>query len=215
MNKHLIAKEIQDYCEHFSDAEHDYLHQLMRETYLTHAQPHMLSGQLQGRFLSIISQLLNPQFILEIGTYTGYSALCLAEGLQADGELITIDVDAEKEMICNKYFQLSPYGPQIKMIVGDALKIIPTLSQTFDLVFIDADKINYSNYFSLVINQLKIGGCILVDNVLFNGDVIADKKSKNAEAVHQFNMLVKNDDRVQKVIIPIRDGITLMRKIKD
>jgi caffeoyl-CoA O-methyltransferase len=215
MNKHLIAKEIQDYCEQFSDAEPNYLHQLMRETHLTHAQPHMLSGQLQGRFLSIISKLLNPKYILEIGTYTGYSALCLAEGLQENGELITIDVDAEKEMICNKYFQLSPYGQQIKMIVGDALKIIPTLSQTFDLVFIDADKLNYSNYFTMVINQLNLGGCILVDNVLFNGDVIADKKSKNAESVHQFNMLVKNDDRVQKVIIPIRDGITIMRKIKD
>jgi predicted O-methyltransferase YrrM len=212
MNKHFIAKELLDYCEKYSALEDQILKQLTRETHITQYQPHMLSGHLQGRFLSMMAKLIAPKNILEIGTYTGYAALCLAEGLQADGQLITIDVDAEKEWICNKYFQQSKYANQIKMMIGDAQKIIPTLSMQFDLVFIDADKINYWNYYEIVLPKLNAGGCILVDNVLFNGDVLNENKNKNAAAVHMFNTKIAADSRIEKVIVPIRDGITMIRK---
>jgi caffeoyl-CoA O-methyltransferase len=212
MNKHLISEEITDYCEKYSSAELDYLYQLSRETYITQTQPHMLSGHLQGRFLSMMSKLLAPTNILEIGTYTGYAALCLAEGLPADGRLITIDIDAEKEMLCKKYFALSGLGDKIELKIGNALQIIPTLPQEFDLVFIDADKINYWQYYEMVLPKLISGGCMLIDNVLFNAEVIQQTKSKNAQAIHLFNEKIMQDDRIEKVIIPIRDGITMIRK---
>jgi caffeoyl-CoA O-methyltransferase len=211
MNKHLLPAEILDYCQTNSSTEPDYLYQLNRETNITQPQPHMLSGHLQGRFLSMIAKLVQPKNILEIGTYTGYAALCLAEGLQPNGKLITIDIDAEKQWICDKYFAQSPYANNIEMQIGNALDIIPTLPQQFDLVFIDADKINYLNYYKLLMAILQKGAVILIDNVLFNGDVIADNKNKNAAAVHECNLYIAADARVEKVIVPIRDGITMLR----
>jgi caffeoyl-CoA O-methyltransferase len=211
MNKHLISSALLQYCETNSNQEPDYLYQLSRETNITQAQPHMLSGHLQGRFLSMISNIIQPKNILEIGTYTGYAALCLAEGLPPNGRLITIDIDAEKKQIAEKYFAKSPFQHAIQMMIGNALEIIPSLNYTFDLVFIDADKINYLKYYQLLMTKLKSGAIILIDNVLFNGDVINDIKSKNAQAVEECNAFIATDKRIQKVMLPIRDGITMIR----
>ena len=175
----------------------------------------MLSGHYQGRVLSIISKLVNPKYILEIGTYTGYSALCLAEGLSKDGELHTIDVNEELVDFQRKYFNMSIYGNQIHQHLGNALEIIPKLNKTFDLVFIDADKDNYSKYFELIIDKLNTGGIILSDNVLWSGKVLDTKFKKedtSTPALIKYNKLLKEDPRVETVVLPIRDGLTISRK---
>jgi caffeoyl-CoA O-methyltransferase len=213
MNKHLIDKELLAYCEQHTSAESNYLYALNRETYITQMQPHMLSGHLQGRFLAMISKLVTPTNILEIGTYTGYAALCLAEGLSANGKLVTIDIDAEKLSLCKKYFQASPYNNKIEMIIGNALEIIPSLPQQWDLVFIDADKVNYTAYYNLVIDKLSTNGILLLDNMLFNAEVLNETKSKNAQAVHELNKIIANDARVEQVLLPLRDGISMVRKV--
>ncbi|MCK5400676.1 MAG: class I SAM-dependent methyltransferase [Flavobacteriaceae bacterium] len=211
----LIPKELDDYVVKHSEDEPELLQQLNRETYQKILQPRMLSGHFQGRVLSMISKLVNPKNILEIGTYTGYSALCLAEGMQSDGELHTIDIDEELYNFQRKYFDKSKFGQQIHQHLGNALEIIPNLDKTFDLIFIDADKENYSNYFNCVIDKLNSGGIILSDNVLWSGKVIEafQPDDTSTKALIEYNTLLKNDERIETVLLPIRDGLTISRKI--
>ena len=210
----FIPKELDDYVVKHSQDEPKLLQQLNRETYQKILQPRMLCGHFQGRILSMISKLVNPKNILEIGTYTGYSALCLAEGIKTDGELHTIDIDEELYEFQRKYFDKSEFGHQIYQHLGNALEIIPKLDITFDLVFIDADKENYSNYFNCVIDKLNAGGIILSDNVLWSGKVIEalQPNDTSTKALIEYNTLLKNDNRVETVMLPIRDGLTISRK---
>ena len=210
----FLPEELDDYVVKHSQAEPELLQQLTRETYQKIMQPRMLSGHFQGRVLSMISKLVNPKNILEIGTYTGYSALCLAEGIKRNGELHTIDIDEELYSFQRKYFGKSRFGHQIYQHLGNALDIIPKLDKTFDLVFIDADKENYSNYFNCVIDKLNSGGIILSDNVLWSGKVIEKLQpdDTSTKALIEYNTLLKDDERVETVLFPIRDGLTISRK---
>lgn len=210
---HFISEELDNYVVAHSQAEPDLLQKLTRETYQKILQPRMLSGHYQGRVLSLISKLINPKAILEIGTYTGYSALCLAEGMQKDGILHTIDINEELVDFQRKYFDLSEYGSQIHQHLGNALDIIPNISEKFDLVFIDADKHNYPNYFNAIINNMNSGGVILSDNVLWSGKVIQqlNEKDIDTKALLKYNHLINTDDRVETVLLPIRDGLTISR----
>lgn len=212
---HFISAELESYIEKNSEDEPELLKQLSRETFQKILQPRMLSGHYQGRVLSMISKLINPKYILEIGTYTGYSALCLAEGLQKDGELHTIDMNEELLDFQRNYFDKSCYGHQIHQHLGNALEILTEMDMTFDLVFIDADKENYTNYFNLIIDKLRHGGLILSDNVLWSGKVIESLKQDDSstKAIVEYNQLLKDDKRIETVILPIRDGLTLSRKI--
>jgi len=213
-NMHLLTSEpIHSYCEQYSSAESEALYELSRQTHLKTELPVMLSGHLQGRVLSMISHMLKPVYILEIGTFTGYSAICLAEGLAENGQLITIDVNEEMSELCQTFFEKSGQADKIRLLIGKAADIIPTLDMEFDLVFIDADKSNYSHYFDLVIEKVKKGGFILADNVLFHGEVLEpETASKNAKAMHAYNQKSMNDARVECVLLPIRDGIMISRK---
>lgn len=210
---HFIPEKLDDYVVNHSEKEPELLQQLNRETYQKILQPRMLSGHYQGRVLSILSKLIRPKNILEIGTYTGYSALCLAEGLQKDGELHTIDINEELEDFQRKYFNLSDYGKQIHQHIGDASKIIPNLDLKFDLVFIDADKPNYPLYFDLVIDKMNSGAVILSDNVLWNGKVIepVEEEDISTKALLEYNKLLIEDKRIETVVLPIRDGLTISR----
>ncbi len=212
---HFIPEKLDDYVVAHSENEPELLQLLNRETYQKILQPRMLSGHYQGRVLSIISKLVNPKNILEIGTYTGYSALCLAEGMQKEGVLHTIDVNEELYDFQRKYFDKSGYGNQIVQHLGNALEIIPDLDVTFDLIFIDADKDNYPNYFNIIIDKLNTGGIILSDNVLWSGKVIEELKVDDisTKALLEYNKLLKEDPRLETVILPIRDGLTLSRKL--
>lgn len=213
---HFTPKEIDDYVVKHSEDEPELLQQLTRETYQKILQPRMLSGHYQGRVLSIISKLINPKNILEIGTYTGYSALCLAEGIQALGELHTIDINEELADFQRKYFDKSDYGKQIYQHLGNALEIIPDLDLKFDLIFIDADKDNYTNYFNIIIDKLNTGGIILSDNVLWSGKILETtfkKDDTSTPALIKYNKLLKEDKRIETVVLPIRDGLTISRKI--
>lgn len=213
---HFLPEKIDDYVVKHSEDEPELLQQLNRETYQKILQPRMLSGHYQGRVLSMISKLVSPKNILEIGTYTGYSAICLAEGLQKNGELHTIDINEELYDFQRKYFDKSGYGKQIHQHLGDALDIIPKLDKSFDLVFIDADKENYANYFHAIINKLNQGGIILSDNVLWSGKVLETKFKKedtSTPALIEYNKLLKEDKRVETLILPIRDGLTISRKV--
>jgi predicted O-methyltransferase YrrM len=209
----FISKEIEEYAALHTQEEPELLKQLNRETWQKMLAPRMLSGHLQGRLLALLSKLLHPKSILEIGTYTGYSALCLAEGLSEKGLIHTIDRNEELVTIQNKYFNLSPYKDQIKQYLGSALEIIPEITDTFDMVFIDADKSNYSNYFNLVINKMKPGAIILSDNVLWSGKVIQklDKKDSDTKALIDYNILLKKDPRIENILLPIRDGLSVSR----
>lgn len=212
----FLSDDLDDYVVAHSDNEPELLKQLNRETNQKILQPRMLSGHYQGRVLSMISKLVNPKTILEIGTYTGYSALCLAEGLQTEGELHTIDINEELYDFQKKYFDKSDYINQIHQHIGNALDIIPKLDLTFDLVFIDADKENYCNYFEIIIDKLKPGGIILSDNVLWSGKVLETtfkKDDTSTPALIAYNKLLKNDKRVETVLLPIRDGLTISRKL--
>lgn len=212
---HFLSEDLDNYIEKHSENEPELLQQLTRETYQKILQPRMLSGHYQGRVLSIISKLVNPKCILEIGTYTGYSALCLAEGIQPKGELHTIDINEELYDFQRKYFDMSPYGKQIHQHLGNALEIIPKLDKAYDLVFIDADKENYSKYFELIFDKLNSGGIILSDNVLWSGKVLDTKFKKedtSTPALIAYNKLLKEDTRVETVLLPIRDGLTICRK---
>jgi predicted O-methyltransferase YrrM len=212
---HFITEDLDAYVVAHSENEPELLEALTRETYQKILQPRMLSGHYQGRILSMISKLVRPKCILEIGTYTGYSALCLAEGLQEDGQLHTIDTNEELVDFQRKYFDASPYGAQIHQHLGPALNIIPQLSYTFDLIFIDADKVNYPNYFNCIIDRLNPEGIILSDNVLWSGKILEDVKTDDfaTKALLEYNSLLKEDPRIETVLLPIRDGLTISRKL--
>ena len=211
---HFLPKKLDDYIVNHSQEEPELLKQLTRETYQKVLQPIMLSGPYQGRVLSMLSKLIQPKMILELGTYTGYSTLCLAEGLHPDGELNTIDINEELVDFQRNYFDKSGFGKQIIQHIGNALDIIPELDKTFDLVFIDADKPNYINYFHLIIDKLRSGGILLSDNVLWHGKVIEklNPKDVSTKAVLEYNTLLKEDARIETVLLPIRDGLTISRK---
>jgi len=209
----FISDKIDEYVVAHSQAEPKLLQELNKETWQKVLNPRMLSGAYQGRLIAMISKLINPTIILEIGTYTGYSALCLAEGMKSKGTLYTIDKNEELESFSNKYFQKSPYKNNIQQLVGNALEIIPTIKDTFDLVFIDADKSNYINYFNLIINKMNSGGVILSDNVLWSGKVTEKLSSKDLDTkiLIKYNELLNNDDRIETIVLPIRDGLTISR----
>lgn len=211
---HFIPEALDHYAVQHSEDEPKLLQALTRETYQKVLQPRMLSGHYQGRLLSIISKLIRPKTILELGTFTGYSALCLAEGMQKDGELHTIDINEELVGFQRRYFDQSEYGHQIHQHLGPALEIIPKLKLTFDLVFMDADKPNYINYFHQIIDKLNPGGVILSDNVLWSGKVIEplDKNDLSTKIVLDYNRLLKEDKRLETVLLPIRDGLTVSIK---
>ncbi len=210
----FIDPAIEEYARLFSDSESDLLKELDRETHAMILQPRMLSGHLQGRFLSFISKILRPNLILEIGTYTGYSALCLAEGLRPEGKIITLDVNEELEKFTRSFFDRSDFAPQIDYRIADAKNEIPTIAGPFDLVFIDADKRNYALYFDLVIQKMNAGGIILVDNVLWSGKIVDEKaQDKSTQALRDFNQKCLEDPRVEKVLLPLRDGLLMMRVI--
>jgi predicted O-methyltransferase YrrM len=210
----FISEDLAAYCENFTAKESELLSELNRETHLKVLSPRMLSGHLQGRLLSVLSSLVKPEYILEIGTYTGYSALCLAEGLSENGKLITIDPNEETNLIAKKYFERSAFSDKIELINGDASKIIPTITHPVDLVFIDADKRNYALYFDLVIEKVRTGGMIIADNVLWSGKVLEQesKMDKDTEAIHSFNKKIQEDKRVSNALLPVRDGLMLMIK---
>lgn len=210
---HFISEELEEYVAEHSQAEPELLIKLFKETHQKILQPRMLSGHFQGRVLSILSKIIHPKHILEIGTYTGYAALCLAEGLQKEGTLDTIDIKEELISIQQKYFNLSPWTNQITAHLGDALAIIPTLHKKYDLVFIDADKENYINYFNMVVPLMNKGGIILSDNVLWSGKVLEalNPKDESTKILLEYNQMVNNDSRVETVLLPIRDGLTVTR----
>lgn len=212
---HFLPLEIEQYTEAYTDPEPPLLKELSRETNLNVLMPRMLSGHLQGRWLSLISKIIQPEYVLEIGTFTGYSALCLAEGLSRKGELHTIDNNEELHHLAISYFNRSLYSGQIVKHTGNAMEIIPQLNHLWDLVFIDADKINYLNYYGMVIDNVRPGGIILADNVLWNGKVLLPQvpdNDKDTLAIQQFNKFVSEDSRVEKIMLPIRDGIYCIRK---
>jgi caffeoyl-CoA O-methyltransferase len=210
---HFISQELEDYIENHSEKEPDLLAALNKETYQKILLPRMLSGHFQGRVLSMLSKLIRPVNILEIGTFTGYAALCLCEGMQENGQLHTIDIKEELETIQRKYFDKSPWGSQIFQHLGEAIDIIPTLEIKFDLVFIDADKENYLNYFEMILPKMNKGGIILSDNVLWSGKVLEplQKNDISTKVLLEYNELLKNDPRIETVLLPIRDGLTVSR----
>lgn len=211
----FISSELLDYVEKHSQSESSLLRKINRETHLEVLRPRMLSGHLQGRVLSMLSKMMSPATILEIGTYTGYSALCLAEGLQPAGKLVTIDKNGELESRAKSYFEESEYKHQIKMIIGDAMEVIPSVKDNFDLVFIDADKTNYLKYYNLVFDKIGSGGFIIADNVLWSGKVVEPiiEVDEDTISLISFNEFIKSDDRVENVLFPIRDGLMIIRKI--
>ena len=210
---HFISPELELYVEKHSENEPALLAALHRETFQKIMQPRMLSGHFQGRVLSMISKLVNPENILEIGTYTGYATLCLAEGMKENGSIDTIDINEELLSIQKKYFGLSPWKNQITQHLGNALEIIPTLGKKFDLVFIDADKDNYLNYFDMIVPIMNKGGIILSDNVLWSGKVLETPNPKDisTNVLLEYNKKLKDDPRIETVLLPIRDGLTVSR----
>lgn len=211
----LIPEEIEEYCELHTTPESQLLNRLNRETNLKVLRPRMLSGKLQGTFLAMISRMIKPSYILEIGTYTGYSALCLAEGLTSSGELHTIEIDEELEDISRKYFKESSFHSQIHLHIGDANTIIPTLPHQWDLVFIDAEKKDYKKYFNLIFPNLRNGGIILIDNVLWSGKVVEEvaHNDYDTQAILAFNDYIQQYEGVINLTLPFRDGILMVEKI--
>jgi caffeoyl-CoA O-methyltransferase len=209
----FIAQELDQYCCNHSAEENDLLKRINRETHLEVLQPRMLSGHFQGRVLSMFSKMIQPKRILEIGTYTGYSALCLAEGLTSEGKLITIDVNEELATRVQSYFDASPFSNQIRYVISPALDVIPSLNEEWDIVFIDADKQNYIEYYEMVLPFVKVGGYIILDNVLWSGKV-ADlvKNDKDTVLLRKLNAIIHDDVRVEEVLLPIRDGLMIARK---
>ena len=212
---HFISQDLEDYIANHSQNEPELLRALDKETYQKILLPRMLSGHFQGRVLSMLSKLIRPLHILEIGTYTGYSALCLCEGMQENGILHTIDIKEELVDFQRKYFDKSSWGNQIVQYLGEAINIIPTLDVKFDLVFIDADKENYIHYFELIVPKMNKGGIILSDNVLWSGKVLEPLQPNDVSTkiLLEYNLLLKNDSRVETVLLPIRDGLTVSRVI--
>ena len=210
---HFISQELEDYIEQHSEQEPQHLAALNKETYQKILLPRMLSGHFQGRVLSMLSKLIRPVNVLEIGTYTGYSALCLCEGMQENGQLHTIDIKEELVDFQRKHFDKSPWGNQIVQHLGEAIDIIPGLDLKFDLIFIDADKENYINYFEMIVPKMNKGGIILSDNVLWSGKVLEplQKNDLSTKILLEYNQLLNNDARVETVLLPIRDGLTVSR----
>lgn len=209
----LFTDSLTSYLESHTDPESALLKRIGRETYLKETQAHMLSGHLQGRVLSLLSKLISPTTILEIGTFTGYATLCLAEGLKPQGTIHTIDVNEELEDRVRGYFDESPYASQIRYHLGQAMDIIPSLQESFDLVFIDADKKNNINYYQLVMDKMPSGGLILIDNVLWKGKILQEEHDKQTRLILELNEQIAADSRVEKVILPLRDGLFLIRKL--
>ncbi len=210
----FITKDLSDYCENNTSPESEVLAQLNRETHLKVVSPRMLSGHLQGRFLSFISKLQQPKSIVEIGTYTGYSALCLAEGLHPEGKLISIDVNEETSSFAKSFIAKTEYANHIELVLADAKEYVSTIKEPVDLVFIDADKKNYLTYYHLMIDKIKSGGLIIADNVLWSGKITMPEEEMDREtlALHQFNQFVQQDNRVENILLPIRDGLMVVRK---
>lgn len=211
----FLVEEIEEYSAAHTEDENALLKSLNRETHAHVLSPRMLSGHMQGRFLSMISRMIRPDRILEIGTYTGYSGICLCEGLNPGGKLITIDVNEELESFTRHYFDQTPFKEQIDYRIGNAMDIIPTLTDTFDIVFIDADKINYSAYFNLCLDKTRTGGFLIADNVLWSGKVVQQLKKidKDTQALLDFNRMVHEDPRVSNLLLPIRDGLMILQKL--
>ena len=201
-----------DYAEAHTSGESDVLKELREHCYARYEDSSMLSGFFQGRVLSMISHMIRPQVVLEIGTYLGYSALCLAEGLDEGGKVITLDLQESTNTVARSFVEKTVYRERIEFILAPAVDVIPTLIETFDLVFIDADKTNYSNYYDLVIDRLRPGGVIVADNVLWSGRVIENNMDEDTQALHDFNQKVLADERVENVLLPIRDGLMIVRK---
>ena len=214
--KYINNEKLDEYLINHSEKEPELLSNLNRETNLKVLQPRMISGTYQGRLLSLISKIINPKKILEIGTFTGYSTLCLAEGLRENGEIHTLDINEELYSLQRKYFKKSSFNSNIIQHLGNALDIIPKLDQDFDLIFLDADKINYPKYLDILIVRLKKGGVLLSDNVLWDGKVLnqISQKDKSTKAIVEYNKLLNNRKDMDSVILPIRDGITISRKKK-
>ena len=210
----FLPTEIEKYALKYTAKESDLLAKLNRETWAKVMTPRMLSGHLQGRALSLFSKMISPKNILEIGTYTGYSALCMAEGLSTNGKLHTIECDEEVSLFAKRYFDQSDYKENIIQHIGNALEIIPFLKAEFQLVFIDADKENYSNYFDLVFSKLSIGGYIIADNVLWSGKVVEKTQDEETKALVAYSKKVQQNQRVENILMPIRDGLMICRKIK-
>lgn len=211
----FLPEDIEQYVIAHSEPEPEHLYELNRKTHLKVLQPRMLSGHVQGRILSMLSHMIRPKRVLEIGTYTGYSAMCFAEGLADGGEIHTIDINEELEEIIRTHLEKADLADKIHLHFGDATAIIEKLEGSFDLVFIDADKTNYSRYYDMIIDRIPSGGYILADNVLWSGKVIDEKeveKDADTKAIVAFNQKIQNDDRVQNVLFPVRDGIMVIRK---
>ena len=212
-NMDLIEEKIQYYAERHTSAENANLKKLNEETNANIEMPQMLSGHLQGRFLSMISRMIRPKQVLEIGTYTGYSALCLAEGLAEGGTIHTIDIDEQLKDMARRYFNEAGMADRIKLYTGNAMDIIPTIDAVFDIVFIDADKSNYLNYYDLVFDKVRKGGFIIADNVLWSGRVVDIQMDNRTKILDQYNKKVMSDDRVENILVPIRDGLMIAQKI--
>jgi caffeoyl-CoA O-methyltransferase len=212
----IIPVAVEAFAEKYTTPENSVLHRLNRETHLKVEQPHMLSGHLQGQLLSMVSHMMRPKRVLELGTYTGYSAICLAQGLAEDGMLHTIDINEEREDMCLRYFNEAGLADKIKMHIGKAATIIAQLDEVFDLVFIDADKAGYENYYDLVWEKLRVGGFILADNVMYHGEVLLDndQQSNNAKAMVRFCEKVAADEKAENLLLTIRDGLLMIRKTR-
>jgi caffeoyl-CoA O-methyltransferase len=211
----MLDEAIMQYCELHSEEEDEILKELSRETHLKVLKPRMLSGHLQGKFLYHMVKLTHAKNVLEIGTYTGYGSICMARGLEEGGKLLTIDINAELEEMVRKYIKKSGLEEKIEYRVGNAMEVLPRLETLFDLIFLDADKINYVNYYDLTVERLRPGGVLLADNILWSGKVLAKnrkKLDKDTEAILRFNKLVNEDPRVENMILPFRDGIMMARK---
>jgi len=208
----MLSKSITEYAEAHTTPTSPLLQKLERETWVKRLHAGMVSGGYQGQFIRMLSQMIAPKRILEIGTFTGYSAICLADGLTEDGLLHTIEINEELETPIQEYFDAAGLTNKIQLHIGNALELVPTIDEAFDLVFIDADKINYSRYYDLIFDKVKTGGYILADNVLWYGKVIENQHDEDTAALHAFNQKVQNDPRVENVLLTLRDGLTLIRK---
>ncbi len=208
----LINDDLQDLLIQYCEPENQLLQKIDRETNLKVLMPRMISGHYQGRVLSMLSKMVSPKKILEIGTFTGYATLCLAEGLTNDGIVYTLDINVELEDMVRNHFAQSPYNSQIKYILGDATETVNELNEIFDIVFIDADKKNNGTYYDLIFDRVRPGGIIIVDNVLWSGKVLHDKQDKDTRNISSFNDKIAADERVEKLILPVRDGLFVIRK---
>jgi predicted O-methyltransferase YrrM len=208
----MISEELQQLLLHYCEPEDELLQHIDRETNLKVLMPRMLSGHYQGRVLSMLSKMISPKKILEIGTFTGYATLCLAEGLNDDGTIYTLDINAELEDMVRENFAKSPLNPKIKYIIGDAQQSIKNINETFDLVFIDADKKSNGTYYDLIFDRVRPGGLIIVDNVLWSGKIVKNAQDKDTKNISSFNDKINADQRVEKLILPVRDGLFVIRK---